>query len=112
MSHHGIDRGGVLAAGGAVIWGTGLQEALPLRSGRAGLGKLAALPGPDQSDQHDRQQHPPRRIGREEATSRYNFRMLGIFEKDTGGGLGCQVRGKPGTELSTIKRGSTRAGLA
>jgi shikimate 5-dehydrogenase len=33
--------------------------------------------------------------------------MLGIFEKDTGGGVGCQVRGKPGTELSTIKRGST-----
>jgi len=36
MSHHGIDRGGVLAAGAAVIWGTGLQEALQLCSGRAG----------------------------------------------------------------------------
>jgi hypothetical protein len=33
--------------------------------------------------------------------------MIGSFGKDREDGLGCQVLGKLGTDLSTIKRGNT-----
>jgi hypothetical protein len=87
--------------------GPGQKQALQVCRARAGPRMLAALPGADQPNQNDHKQHPRPRIGREEATSRYNFRIIGICAKDTEDGEGCQLLGRPDTELSTTKRGST-----
>jgi hypothetical protein len=102
-----VSQSQVLATAGTIVWGARFEEPRYLGRDNAGREVLAALPDPRQPDQrHHEQQHQPTRIAQHRQPHGTICSRTGDG-KDTEDGWSGQVFGKPGTELSTISRGST-----